>query len=209
MSPAHPPRRSKLRLPSSLALLLLVAAPLARAHSGGDAAHAHDGLTAFVDGFVHPLTGLDHLAAMVALGVWCAMTMQRVVMTPFAFVAALLAGAVLARAGMVVPGIEPMIAASLLVLGLLVLSGARLPLASGIGLAAVFALFHGAAHGQELTGAAGTWALAGMVVATALLHAAGIAIGLLLKHRPLWMPRLAGSAVALYGAFLLLPMALA
>jgi urease accessory protein len=186
-------------------MVLLIAAPLAQAHTGTDAGHTHDALGAFADGLLHPFTGLDHLAAMVALGVWCAMTMQRVVLAPIAFVVALLSGALLASAGLALPGIEPMIATSLLVLGLLVLSGARLPVAAGIGLAALFALFHGAAHGLELTGASGAWALAGMVLATALLHAAGIAIGLALKRRSVWLPRAAGSAVALFGAFLLLP----
>jgi urease accessory protein len=208
MSPAIPPCRRTRRLPHNLTLLLLITAPLAQAHTGGDAAHVHDGLSAFIDGFIHPFTGLDHLAAMVTLGVWCAMTMQRVVLTPLAFVVALLAGALLARAGLALPGIEPMIAASSLVLGLLVLSGTRLPLALGMGLAAVFALFHGAAHGQELSGPAGAWAMAGMVLATALLHGSGIGLGLLLKRRPEWLSRAAGSAVALYGAFLLLPVAL-
>ena len=66
------------------------------------------------------------------------------------------------------------------------------------------ALFHGLAHGQELNGPFGAWALAGMVSATALLHASGIALGLTMKRSPVWLPRIAGAGVALFGTSLLL-----
>jgi urease accessory protein len=124
---------------------------------------------------------------------------------PLAFAGTLLAGALLGFAGISLPAVEPMIAASLLVLGLLVSTRATLPLMAGVGLAAAFALFHGIAHGQELSGPLGAWALAGMVAATMLLHGIGIALGLTMKHGQRWLPRLAGAGIALFGLTLLLP----
>jgi len=194
--------------PSTARLVALAAcaAPLlAAAHVGG-APHDH-GTSAFAAGFAHPFTGLDHLAAMVALGVWSAMTTRRVWLAPAAFAATLLVGALLGLAGLALPAVEPMIAASLLVLGLLVATGRQLPAAAGAALAAGFALFHGAAHGTELAGPGAAAALAGMVLATALLHGAGIGLGLALKHTNRWLPRVAGAAVAVFGIALLAPLA--
>jgi urease accessory protein len=176
------------------------------AHTGQDAGHAHDAISAFRNGFSHPLAGLDHLAAMVALGVWSALTARRAWFTPLAFVAVLLAGAWLGMRNAALPAIEPMIASSLLVLGLLLATRTQLPEFAGATLAMAFALFHGAAHGQELGNAFGLWALAGMGLATVLLHAAGIGLGLALKRSStVWLPRLAGTGVALLGTVLLLP----
>jgi urease accessory protein len=90
----------------------------------------------------------------------------------------------------------------LLVLGLLLATNARLPVIVGAGAAALFALFHGAAHGQEFAGSNAAFAIGGMVAASALLHVAGVGIGLSLKHRSAWLPRLAGAAVALFGVSL-------
>jgi urease accessory protein len=159
---------------------------------GGDAGEHHGLLT----GFTHPLTGLDHLAAMLAVGLWSALTARRTWTAPLAFAGLLLVGALLAQGGVALPGIEPMIAASMLVVGLLLATQARLPEAAGALLVGAFALFHGAAHGQEL---AGTGALFGMVAGTAVLHLAGMGLGLLLRARSAWLPRLAGAAVALFG----------
>jgi urease accessory protein len=97
-----------------------------------------------------------------------------------------------------------MIAASLLVIGLLVATRRGLPVAAAAALAAGFAFFHGAAHGIELEGGA---ALAGMVLTTAALHVAGIALGRFALTRDAWLPRVAGSGVALLGATLLLRLA--
>ncbi len=163
----------------------------ASAHVGD--AHDHGGL---LTGFLHPITGLDHLAAMLAVGVWSAMTTRRLWLAPVSFAALLLAGALLAQAGVGFPAIEPMIAASMLVVGLLLAAQVKLPDAAGAVLVGAFALFHGAAHGQELAAGA---ALAGMVLGTALLHAAGIAMGLGLKRANHWLPRVAGGVVALMG----------
>ena len=186
------------------AITLALAPALALAH--GDGGHDHGAASAFVAGLAHPFTGLDHLFAMLALGVWSALALKRAWLAPLAFVAALLAGALLAMAGLSLPAIEPMIAASLLVLGLLTASRAPLPVAAGMAVAAMFAVFHGAAHGQELQGEAGAAALAGMLLATAALHAAGIGIGSLMRDRSPWLPRAAGAAVALFGVALLVPL---
>jgi urease accessory protein len=102
------------------------------------------------------------------------------------------------------PAVEPMIAASLLVLGLLVVTRVHLSAVVAMAVVGVFAVFHGVAHGYELAsedGAALT--LAGMVCATVLLHAAGIAMGWALRHANAWLPRLAGAAVLGLGATLL------
>ncbi len=174
-----------------LALALAALSLPAFAHLGG--AEAHGGL---LTGFLHPVTGLDHLAAMLAVGVWSAMTTRRLWLAPVCFAALLLAGALLAQAGVAFPAIEPMIAASMLAVGLLLAAQVKLPEAAGAVLVGAFALFHGAAHGQEL---AGGGALAGMVLGTAVLHAMGIGLGLSLKRASVWLPRAAGAGVALMG----------
>ena len=181
---------------SPLAALTLVALPaIAFAHPGASP-HAHG----FGDGFVHPLTGLDHLGAMLAVGIWSARDARRTWVAPLAFLACLLAGALAAAGGLAVPEVEPMIAFSLLAFGLLMAHRATLAPALTAALVGGFAWFHGAAHGLELgTGAA----LAGMLLATAALHLAGIAIGRALHGRSAWWERGAGLAVAAFGVSLL------
>ncbi|KPU93605.1 urease accessory protein UreJ [Variovorax paradoxus] len=189
----------------TLALLAAALLPLAAsAHTGVDGG-LHHGLVA---GFMHPLTGADHLAAMVAVGVWSALSARRawpdLLWAPLAFAGMLLAGALVGLAGLQLPAVEPMIAASLLVLGLLVAARVHLPAGVAMAVVGLFAVFHGVAHGHELAGehdAALT--LAGMVGATVLLHAAGIALGWALRHASAWLPRIAGAAVVGLGATLL------
>ena len=145
---------------------------------GSDAALAHTGLehaVSFASGFKHPWTGLDHMLAMVAVGLWAGLNGGRALWAwPAAFVGVMVAGGALGIAGIPVPMVEPGILASVIVLGLLVLAAARLPVALGAALVAVFALLHGHAHGAELPAqaAAATYA-AGFALATALLHAPG------------------------------------
>jgi len=188
----------------TLALLLAAAALPALAHTGADAGAHHHG---FLAGFMHPLTGLDHLAAMLAVGLWSALAARNgreLLAAPLGFAAMLLAGALMGLAGVALPAVEPMIAASLLVLGLLVFTRKRLPALASAALVGVFAVFHGLAHGQELAGEAdAALTLAGMLAATVLLHAAGIGLGWALRQANRWLPRLAGVAVALLGAALL------
>ena len=178
--------------------LLLTLPGLAFAHAGSAAEH---GLLA---GLAHPFTGWDHLAAMLAVGFWTTLAARRgrldLVLVPAAFVALLTTGAVITAAGSAVPAVEPLIAASLLGLGLLVALQLHLPLAAALGLVGAFAFFHGAAHGQELAGGA---ALAGMVLGTAALHLMGMVAGFAARRRgPLW-PRAAGAVLGLMGVSLL------
>lgn len=192
--------KTRVKITLLTALLLPV---VALAHTGGDG-HSHTGLLA---GLLHPFTGADHLAAMLAVGLWSALAVRPVWVAPLAFVLLLTAGAAGGFAGLSVPGVEPMIAASLLVLGLLVATRRGLPLAAAAALAGGFALFHGAAHGQELGGDAQWLALAGMVLSTAALHLAGVGLGHWLQARHRLAGTAAGGAVALLGATLLLRMA--
>lgn len=186
------------------------------AHTG-DLGHVHgaDAAGSFFQGALHPLTGLDHLAAMVSVGLWSALTSaegrtRSLWPAPAAFAITLLVGALLGLGGLQLPGVEPMIAASLLVMGLLVCTRTALPPLAGGALVAVFALFHGLAHGAELAGGHAAAALTGMVLSTAALHTAGIALGLLLRDKGQaaagrWAARAAGLGVAVFGTTLLTP----
>lgn len=186
-----------------LAGLLLLPA-LALAHTGDGAPHAHN---AFLAGLLHPLTGTDHLAAMLALGIWSALAVRPAWLAPAAFVLMLAAGALAGLAGLVVPAVEPMIAASLLVIGLLVARRQQLPLALAAMLAGLFAFFHGVAHGSELAASSPLPALTGMLAGTALLHLTGMALGHYLLRRQRVLSTAAGGAVALLGSALLLGLA--
>ncbi len=133
----------------------------------------------FMAGFSHPLFGLDHILVMVAVGLWAAQIGGRALWAvPAAFVAMMAAGFGLALAGLPLPFVEPVILASVVALGLLVAIAARLDVALSAVIVAVFALFHGHAHGGELGIAGAMPFAAGFVIATALLHGAGIALGL-------------------------------
>lgn len=197
------PRRSR----SVFAIIFIAACALstgANAHIGTDF-HDHSG---FLEGFLHPVGGLDHLAAMVAVGLWSALTARRagpeLLWGPLGFASMLLVGAVAGLQGVAVAAVEPMIAASLLVTGLLVVGRLRVPGLAAALLVGVFAVFHGLAHGYELAGSASaTQTLAGMVTATVLLHATGLALGWALRSANVWVPRVAGAAVAALGMGLL------
>ena len=192
------------------AIVLIAACAL----STGASAHIgieHSEKTGFLTGFLHPVTGLDHLAAMVAVGLWSALAARRagpeLLWGPLGFASLLLAGALMGLQGLTLPAVEPMIAASLLVLGLLVVTRQRLPGAAAAALVGAFAIFHGIAHGTELASVDSAWqTLAGMLSATALLHAAGLALGWALRSANVWVPRMAGAAVAVFGTALLVQM---
>lgn len=194
------------RLPFTLFFIAACALSTgANAHIGTDFG-AHAGVS-LADGLLHPFTGLDHLAAMLAVGFWSALTARRLWTAPLAFAVMLLAGALLGLAGIELPAVEPMIAASLLVLGLLVALRARLPAALAAALVGVFAVFHGVAHGSELAGAAASGApLAGVLIATIALHATGLGLGLALRNTA-WVSRMAGAGVAALGVTLLTQLA--
>ena len=176
----------------------------ALAHTGALGDHVHPG---FMAGLLHPFTGIDHLAAMLAVGVWSALVVRPVWVAPLAFVALLGAGALGGLAGVAVPGVEPMIAASLLVTGLLIATRAQWPVWGAALVAGLFAFFHGAAHGMELSGVGVAQALAGMLIGSAALHLTGIGLGRWVFDQRRWLSAMAGGAVALLGSALLLRMA--
>lgn len=192
-------------LPATLALGLSALPLSALAHSGAGA-HTHGLVDSFAHALAHPFTGADHLAAMLAVGVWSAIAVKPVWRAPAVFVALLLMGAMAGFAGFSVPGVEPMIAASVLVLGLLVAVQKQMPWIAAASLAGVFAFFHGAAHGYELAGDSSLEAIAallGMASGSALLHLTGVGLGQAFMQRHRWIPRVAGVATAMLGAFML------
>ena len=171
------------------------------------AAFAHPAVfhtSPFLDGIAHPLSGLDHILAMVAVGLWAAQQGGRALWAwPAAFVGIMLLGGALGMAGVALPMVEPAIAASVLVLGLLIATASALPVAGGAALVALFALFHGNAHGLEAaTGGVAAYA-AGFAIATALLHGAGLGLGVISRAPGRQtVLRACGGVVALVGATL-------
>jgi len=186
------------RIAATLTALFLVGT--AQAHTLG----AHG--AGFAAGLAHPFIGLDHLLAMVAVGIWAAQLGGRALWRlPLAFMAMMALGSALALAGMVFPAVESGIASSLLVLGLLIAVAARFPLMTSMLLVGVFALFHGHAHGQELPLAASAfWYGLGFLLATGLLHLAGLALGILLSrgNSANWA-RVMGGGIAAAGVILM------
>jgi len=165
--------------------LVATAAAVAAALAPGVAfAHAESALTGgFASGFAHPIQGWDHVVAMVAVGLWGAVLGAPAIWAlPVAFPLVMALGAAAGVLGVPLPGIETGIAASAIVLGLLVLLAARLPLAVAVVLVGAFAVFHGYAHGTELPDAANPFAYGvGFVLATGLLHLFGVAFGTLVR----------------------------
>lgn len=159
-----------------LPLLLATAGP-ALAHTGGGEA------AGLLSGLSHPVSGWDHILAMVAVGLWGAQLGAPAIWAlPVAFPVVMALGGMLGLLGVGLPGVEIGIALSALVLGTMVLLEVRLPLVAAAAMVAVFAVFHGHAHGAELPeGTDGLLYSLGFVIATGLLHAFGIGIGLV--HR--------------------------
>ena len=180
------------------ALALLLVTTTASAHTG-------HGASGFGTGLAHPFSGMDHLLAMIAVGLWAGqLGSQRIWQLPVTFMVMLAGGAFI---GMVVPSltlIESGIAASVLILGLLITSPTRLALPISFTLTAAFGLFHGYAHGSEMPSAAAPLAYAaGFLLATAALHLSGIAAGSVLReHYTRWVQTL-GFAIATCGAWML------
>lgn len=161
-------------------------------------------LGGFQSGFTHPIVGTDHLLAMLAVGIWGAQMGGRSVWTlPVTFPLIMAAGGVLGMSGITLPHVELGIAISVFILGLAIAFAWRAPESIALLLIAVFAIFHGYAHGLELPQAIdpGSYAM-GFVVATGLIHVVGIGIGLLLS-KP-WKGQLAqmlGGAIAVTGIY--------
>lgn len=168
-------------------------------------AHTGHGTHGFFAGMEHPL-GLDHLLAMVAVGVWSAAALPagRKAWGPMAFIAALTGGAVLGAQGFALPLVDSAIAMSVVLFGLMLVLARRLPAAAGLALIAVSASLHGLAHGAELPGGASFAAYAaGFVLTTAALHTSGLSLGLWLQHRQAWLWSALGLAVSASGLVML------
>lgn len=171
----------------------------------GDEAALGEG--GFVTGFVHPLTGWDHIAAMVAVGLWGAFLGRPAIwVLPVVFPLVMALGGLMALLGVPLPGIELGIALSAVVLGVMVAAAARPPLWVAAAVVGCFAIFHGHAHGTELPAAADPLLFSlGFVMSTGLLHVAGIAFGAL-SHWPAgrWAVRAGGGVIGLAGVGFLL-----
>ena len=180
---------------AALTSAILAASPAA-AHTGGD-------VGSWTAGFLHPITGIDHVVAMVAVGLWGGILRAPALwILPVVFPLVMAFGGALGIAGVPLPGVETGIALSGVVLGLMVLFAVRAPLwAAGV-IVAIFAVFHGHAHGAELPASANPLAYAaGFVIATGMLHLIGIAVGQLYTLRlGQYVVRAAGAAIALVGA---------
>lgn len=185
---------------TAILLVLVLASFPAMAHEGGGLAGG------FAAGFLHPVSGMDHVLAMVAVGILGAfLGMPAVWVLPVVFPLVMALGGVLGVMGIALPATEMGIALSSLVLGLMIAMAKRPPLWLAVAIVGLFAVFHGHAHGMELPGSADPVAYSlGFVVSTGLLHVAGIALGELTRWKlGRTVVRIAGAGIACGGvAFL-------
>ncbi len=188
---------------SLFSLIILTASP-AFAHTGATE------VSGFVAGFSHPIGGLDHLLAMVAVGILATqMGGKSLWMLPLSFVATMLIGGIIAMSGLDLPLVETGIVGSVIIFGGVIALGRSLPVPAACALTGLLALFHGHAHGSEmpLNAGAAEYAL-GFIVATSLLHAIGIGASIatvktINEFAPLGL-RLSGGAIAVAGLLLIL-----
>lgn len=183
--------------PGLLSLLLLPT--LAQAHTGAG------GTGGFAHGFGHPLGGLDHLLAMLAVGLWASQSGGRALWAvPLTFVGVMAAGGAFGMAGISLPLGETGIVLSVLLLGVFIAAAVRMPVGASMVIVGLFALCHGQAHGAEMPETASGLAYAvGFILATALLHGAGIGLGVgIQKAATPKFVRFAGAAIAVAGAYL-------
>jgi urease accessory protein len=176
---------------------------------GPGTVYAHTGVGPTHDllhGLAHPLTGLDHLLAMFAVGLWAAQRGGRAIwFVPLTFVVLMTLGALIGMSGVSIPSVESGIAISVLVLGIFVAAAIRLPFSISSAIVGLFALFHGHAHGVEIPASTtGLTYVVGFILATALLHAAGISMGIITQrlHSSPQIVRYAGAAIAVCGLLL-------
>jgi urease accessory protein len=184
---------------SILAALSIAAATPALAHTG-----SHD-IGGFAAGFTHPLGGLDHVLAMVSVGLFAAMLGGRAVWSvPASFIAMMLVGGTLGMAGVVIPAFEVGIAASVIVLGAIIALGRTWPLSAAMAMVGAFAVFHGYAHGAEIPAGSGALSYSvGFSLASLILHIAGLVAGfsLIFQGR---LARLSGAAITGAGLWIAL-----
>lgn len=170
--------------------------------------HAHilpGQASGFTGGFQHPLFGLDHILAMIAVGLWAFQLGGRAVwFVPLTFVSIMAVGGVFGMSGLHVPFVEEGILLSVLILGILIAAAARFPLAVSMAIVGLFALFHGHSHGTEMPlNASGFGYGVGFVLATALLHGCGIGLGaVIVQSTSPKIVRYAGAAVVAGGLYL-------
>jgi urease accessory protein len=183
-----------------LFLLVLLALP--------SIAHAHVGVgepSGFYNGAIHPITGLDHICAMVAVGLWAAQRGGKAIwLVPLTFVSVMAIGGWLGTMGRSVPFVEQGIVASVLILGVLIAAAVRLPLVVSVLIVGLFALFHGHAHGAEMPAtASGLLYGLGFIFSTVFLHLCGIGLGLSAQRfgTP-QLVRYAGVAIMACGVYL-------
>ena len=198
--PSATARRMSVRTTLGIILALMYAPVLAHTGHGASAAGG------FVAGLLHPVTGLDHLVAMVAVGLWGAqLGAPALWLLPVTFPLVMAVGGFLGVIGVPLPGVVAGVALSGVILGTLVATAARPPLALAAIVVAAFAIFHGHTHGTAMPLAGVPLAYgAGFVVATGLLHLCGIGIGVLIR----WpygarLIRVLGGAIAAVGIFFL------
>lgn len=178
-------------------LSLCLLPTLAWAHPGHDS-------QSLIAGLAHPWSGLDHMMAMLAIGMWATQLGRRMRwLIPFCFVGMMNVGAALSFGGIAIGGVEQGIAVSVCLLGLLLATAMRLPVAISIALTGCFAIFHGYAHTIETLNGNAFAYIAGFSISTAVLHALGVAIALLLNQRQTLI-RWVGAGIAISGAALLL-----
>jgi urease accessory protein len=183
-----------------ISLSMLVVAAVAGFSTTAFAHPGHGG--GLAAGLAHPFTGLDHMLAMVAVGLWASQLGRPALWTlPVVFPLMMALGAALGTGGVVMPWIEIGILVSVVVLGAAVALQVRAPLAIGAVLVAAFAVLHGYVHGAELSSGSSAWLYGlGFVAATLILHGVGIALGL--AARPPLLMRAAGGAIAAAGLLL-------
>lgn len=185
----------------------LLSAGAAQAHTVG----AHG--AGFIAGFAHPFGGLDHLLAMIAVGLWAAQLGGRALwVVPAAFAGTMALGGIVGLAGYELSGFEQVVAASVLVLGMVIALALRMRTDLAAMLVGAFAVCHGLAHGAELPASAAPLGyVVGFILATALLHGVGCGLGLLsartgrtdrIGRRAV---RTAGAAIAVAGVYLVTP----
>lgn len=188
---------------AAIAALLIASSGAALAHTG------HGDAGGFAHGFMHPVGGFDHVLAMVAVGLFAAHLGGRALwLVPATFVAVMALGGALGMAGVGLPFVETGIALSVVVLGLAVALRVSVPTLAAMALVGFFAVFHGHAHGAEMPAdVSGAAYATGFVLATALLHGVGIALGLTVARLGEFAGRravqLAGGAMALVGVVIL------
>jgi urease accessory protein len=178
---------------------LLALTTSAQAHTGVGDTHG------LVHGFIHPIGGIDHVLVMVAVGLFAVHLGGRALwLLPLSFVSMMVVGGACGMAAIGLPGIEIGIGLSVVILGIALAAGYRIPVAAAMAMVGVFAVFHGHAHGTEMPESASGVAYGiGFVLATLMLHLCGIELGLGLGRlgelrRPRIL-RIAGSAMALAG----------